>query len=246
MQKPRVKYYLRLLLLAAVVAGGITGTALATTSTSNNYQATEMEFGSGANVNSCSGQYCARVSIGDMTDGKEMKTESTAAFGNLMDNEPRLEMIVDPGPSSLGVLTTEHTATKETTVRVLTYLSTGYELQIIGDPPRYDNHTLETPTTPTASTAGIEQFAINAAVNTSPNIGKALVQVPSGEFSFGTLTENYSQPNLFKYTSGDVIARSLSASGRTDYTISMIVNISNNTPAGHYTGEFAAVAIPIF
>lgn len=246
MQKPRVQYYARLLLLAAVFAGATTGTVLATTSSSNNYQATEMEFGSGANVNSCSGQYCARVSIGDMTDGKEMKTESTAAFGDLVDNEPRLEMIVDPGPSNLGVLTTEHTATKETTVRVLTYLSTGYELQIIGDPPKYDNHTLATPTTPTESVVGREQFAINAAVNSSPSVGKALVQVPSGEFSFGVLTTDYSQPNLFKYISGDVIARSLSASGRTDYTISMIVNISNSTPAGHYTGEFAAVAIPIF
>ena len=58
--------------------------------------------------------------------------------------------------------------------------------------------------------------------------------------------EQYNIPNWFKYRSGETVARSLTDSGRTDYTVTMIVNISSSTPAGEYAGDFAAVVIPAF
>lgn len=220
---------------------------MAETSNSSSYQVSEMQFGSGSTLESCSEQYCARTSIGDMTSGGGSSSAGgTATFGPIADTEPLLEVIVDPGESNLGDLTTERTATKTMTVRIRNYLSDGYMLQIVGTPPKYGNHTLNTPSTPTASSPGTEQFAINAAANTSPNVGAGPVQVPSNQLSFGVVDDDYQTPNLFKYVSGDVVARSLSESGRTDYTISMIVNISNSTPAGHYTGDFSAVVIPVF
>jgi len=129
------------------------------------------------------------------------------------------------------VLTTEKTATKTMIVRVRNYLSDGYTLQIVGSPPKVGGHTLATPTTPTGVHPGTEQFAINAVANTSPNVGADPLQVPSNQTSFGVVTDNYRTPNVFKYASGDVIARSSSASGQTDYTVSMVVNISNATPS---------------
>lgn len=247
MRKQRLGRYLQTILLAVVlVSAGGAGTAFAVTSTSNNYQVTETEFGSSSTAQTCSGQYCAQTSIGDMSAGSSTSSGHAATFGTITGSDPLLEVIINQGESNLGVLTTEHTATKTTTVQVRSYLSSGYVLQIVGPPPKFGNHTLATPSTPTASTPGTEQFAINASANTTPNVGAAPVQVPSGQTSFGVVSNDYHTPNLFKYASGDVVARSNTASGRTDYTISTIINISNATPAGHYSGDFAAIVVPVY
>lgn len=247
MQKQGLGYYLTYALLAVLVGSVISaGTVLATTSSSSNYQVTETQFGSGSTLESCSGQYCARASIGDLASGTSSNGVNTASFGAITESEPLLEVIVDEGESNLGILSTDKTATKTMIVRIRNYLSDGYMLQIVGNSPKYNGHTLKTPSTPTASQPGTEQFAINAAANTEPQIGAGPIQVPSDEFSFGVVNDNYRVPNLFKYTSGDVVARSDSESGRTDYTITMIVNVSGSTPAGHYSGDFSAVVIPVF
>lgn len=247
MRKRGLRRLVKLALLAVVIISSHVGTALAETSKSSHYQTSETQFGPISNTQNCSTSYCAQASIGDITAGDSKSVAgSSAKFGTVTDANPLLEVIVDPGLSNLGTLTTEHTATKTMTVRVRTYLSDGYMLQIVGDPPKYGGHTLATPTTPTASTPGTEQFAINAVANSTPNIGANPVQVPSDQFSFGVVNDNYKTQNLFKYSSGDVVAHSVTESGQTDYTISMIINISNATPAGHFAGDFSAVAIPIF
>ncbi len=233
-------------ILSAVFIVGVSGTFVSAISSSNSYQVSETEFGAGSTLQSCSGQYCAKASIGDMASGRSSSAGSTASFGTITSSDPLLEVIIDPGVSNLGELSTENTASKTMTVRIRNYLSDGYVLQIIGDPPKFQNHKLKTPSTPTAAIPGTEQFAINASANTTPNVGAGPVQVPSNQTSFGEVTDDYKTPNLFKYTSGAVVARSFSESGRTDYTISMIVNISNATPAGHFAGDFAAVVIPVY
>jgi hypothetical protein len=247
MQKQRPWRYSKLILLAVFITIGGTGTAFATTSTSNNYQVSETQFGGGSSLESCSGQYCAKTSIGNIggnTGGSS--SGGNATFGDLPDGEPRLEMIVDPGVSKLGVLTTEQTATKTTSVQIRNYLGDGYTLQIVGDPPKFAGHTLSTPSSPTSSTPGVEQFAINVTSNSTPNVGAAPLQVPSGITTFGVVDGDYDNSNQFMYSSEDVIARSDAKSGRTDYTISFIINISNATPAGHYEGEYSAVLVPAF
>lgn len=247
MQKRSLWRYPKYILLAVLIAiNGGAGTAFATTSNSAHYQVTESEFGATDSKQNCSSQYCAKVSLGDLGTGSGASGTTSAHFGTITDDEPLLEVIVDPGVSNLGDLAAETTATKTMIVRVRSYLSGGYTMQIVGSPPKYGNHTLSTPTTPTSSSPGTEQFAINAAANTIPNVGAAPVQVPSSQTSFGTVDDDYKTPNLFKYVSGDVVGRSQTSSGRTDYTISMIVNISNATPAGHYTGDFSAVVVPVY
>lgn len=246
MQKGKLWHYVQPMLLAVLLVGCCAGTAFATTSTSSNYQATQMEFNAGGTLESCSGQYCAKASIGDVTGGDGASGNGSASFGPITNSDPLLEVVVETGKSDLGDLTTERTATKTMTVRIRNYLSGGYTLQIVGDPPKYGNHSLATPNTPTASKPGTEQFAINAADNSTPNVGAGPVQVPSNDLSFGQVEPAFGTPNLFKYTSGAVVGRSLTSSGRTDYTISMIVNISNRTPAGHYTGDYAAVVVPVY
>lgn len=234
------------MLLAVAIINGALETVHAETSSSTNYQMTDSEFSSMSNKLNCSASYCAKASIGDMSAPVSKTPTSKAQFGPITASDPLLEVIVDPGASNLGELTTERTAFKTMTVRVRTYLSNGYILQIVGSPPKYNGHALNTPTTPTSSQMGTEQFGINATVNTTPGVGANPVQVPSGQTSFGQVKDNYKIANQFMYVSGDEVAYSDSESGRTDYTISMIVNVSNSTPAGHYSGDFSAVVTPIF
>lgn len=248
MRKWRLGKYIRLaaLLVGVVVLHVGAGTVLAQTSSSDNFQATDMQFGSGSTIESCSDQYCAKASIGDLVTGSGTNGTSSAMFGSTTDSEPMLEVIIERGESSFGTLTTERTATSTSVVKVRSHLSEGYSLQVMGDPPKIDEHTLKTSSTPVASIMGTEMFGMNAVANSLPQVGADPVQIPSEDTSFGQVTAAYGTPNLFKYVSGDTIATSQTESGRTDYTISMIVNVSNNTPAGHYSTDFAFIVIPVY
>lgn len=229
-------------LAAAIVAIGARP-VVAEISTSPNYQMTETQFNAGTSLNSCSGNYCAQATLGSMGTG----STGTAQFGPITPDRPALEVIVEPGTSYLGVLTPEDTATKTMIVKVRSYLSNGYFLQITGSPLKYGSHTLATPGSPTASVAGTEQFGINAVANTAPReLGANPVQVPSSDFAYGEVLASYATPNQYMYQSGDTVARSLTASGQTEYTISMIINVAANTPAGLYTSDFSAVVIPMY
>ena len=239
---------------AALLLGGLTVLISTTTvmaqsaSKSNSYELTESQFGNGDTTQkSCSGQYCSKVTLGESLSGDAAAASNTAKFGAIADPaEPLLEVIIDRGESNLGTLATNKTGMKVMVVKVRNYLSGGYTLQVSGAPPKYKDHFLKTLTTPTASLQGQEQFGINVVANTIPVVGADVVQTPSGATSFGYVTDNYKTSNMFMYKSGDVIAQSKTESGQTDYTISMIVNISSATPAGTYGGDFSAVVVPAY
>lgn len=235
------------MLLVGLVSICGTGVAFATTSSSDNYQIVETEFNGGSNLNSCSDEYCARTTMGSLVVGDSKTSSQTAEFGSVTEGDPALEVIVEAGgDGDLGVLTTDTAATATMKVKVRNYLSDGYIMQIVGEPPTYSGHALATPSSPTASTPGTEQFAINAVANTTPTVGADPIQIPSGEFSFGSIEDGYDTPDLFQYSSGGTVGRSLSESGQTEYTISMIINVAGSTPAGRYSGDYTAVVIPVY
>lgn len=238
--------HIKVLLLAALFVVLGAGTALAQNSQSPNFQLDEPQFGAGSALETCSGQYCAQASIGDMGSGIGDGSSASFTTEAELGEDPLLEVIVEPGASHLGVLSTSAPSHKIVVLKIRTYLSDGYIVQITGAPPKYEDHSLATPSSPTASTPGTEQFALNLAANTTPLVGANPVQTPSGDISFGYATDNYKTPNLFMYQSGDIVARSDSESGQTDYTISMIVNVAGSTPAGHFSGDYAAVVTPRF
>lgn len=244
MQKWRFGQYVKPLLVvgAIVVSLATAGTALAV-SNSPNYQITETQIGGGSSLESCSEQYCAHVTIGDVGGAN---TNSSAEFGSINTDEPVIEVIIESGQSNLGVLTTETTATKTTIVKVRSVLSSGYTLQMVGDPPKFEGRMLSASTTPIESRPGTEQFGINVVANTTPNVGAMPKQTPENEGIYGEAEPGYDVPNLFKFENGGVIARGLTESGRTDYTISMVVNISSSTPAADYATDFTVVVVPTY
>lgn len=225
-----------------VVVVLVGGSAIAQQSSSDNYQMVESQFGSTTTNESCSAGYCAAVSIGNDSGS----SATTAEFGTANYSEPLLEMIVIPGESNLGELTTEQTGTKTMQVKIRNYLTGGYRLQITGDSPTYDGRALYALPTPTASDPGSEQFGINVVSNTNPSAGANPVAQPGGGDASSTVLTNYKIQNQFMYVSGQTIAETSTNTGGADYTITMMVNISNSTPAGKYTGDFAAVVVPYF
>lgn len=245
MQNNRVRSQIKRLSVVAafLFAALIPSLAFANASTSPSYQVVETEFNAGT-LEGCSGQYCARASIGDlMTSGA---TNGAATFSNTVGTDPLLEVIVEPGVSSVGTLAPDKTTSKTAMIKVRNYLSGGYVIQLKGEPPKFGTHVLDALSTPTAATPGTEQFGINLVANTTPSVGADPVQIPADQGQFGTVDSGYGTANLFKYVSEEVIARSTTDWGQTHYTLSMIVNVSNLTPAGHYSGDFAVIVTPFY
>ena len=244
----RYKFVAILALVLALVPSG-SAHAGAPQASSSNFSASEVQIGgNGSASHDCSSSYCAQESVGDTVTGGSASSGYSAQFGSNTTDEPLLEVLVSGGTQNLGVLDPSTTATATFGVNVRSYLSSGYSVYVTGSPPSQGSHTLNALNTscPCTSQAGAEQFGINLADNTSPNIGAAPVQVPSGSFSFGAATSDYSQTDLFKYHDGDAVAGSATSTGETDYTLSMILNISNVTPGGRYTGTFSAVVVPVY
>jgi hypothetical protein len=247
MKNQHLRQYRFVVALAFLLTLGLTGTVSATTqSSSPHYGVTETQFGSGSSLNDCSSHYCAKTSAGDTAVGRGSSSNYSAQFGFNTTDEPFLEVTVTGGAQNMGVLDSNTTGTAVSTIAIRSYLSSGYTLNIAGTPPSQGTHTLSRLTTPTTSHQGAEQFGINLADNTSPNIGANPVQVPDSTFSFGQVESNYNQADLFMYDDGAPVAFSNKSTGETDYTLSMIINVSNVTPGGRYSGSYSAIAVPVF
>lgn len=233
-----------LVLLIAITPATI---AHAAQSSSTNYSVNEVFFGNGGELNACSSSYCAKQSLGETGVGNTASNNFQAQAGFNTTDEPLLEVSVTGGEQDLGVIDTDNTGTATAVIKVRNYLSNGYIMQLTGTAPSLPGgHVISPLTTPTSSHQGAEQFGINLADNTAPNIGANPVQVPDGSFSYGQATSDYSTPDLFKYVDGDIIAQSPRSSGETDYMLSIIMNVSNVTPAGKYHGTFSAVVTATF
>lgn len=238
--------------LALALCAGLVSTAAATTtSSSTNYSVTETQFGTGGSTQNCSTNYCAKTSTGDTAVGSTSSTSYSAQSGSNTSGEPSLSVVVTGGTQDVGVLDDTHTGTAVSTIDVTTYLSTGYVMQIVGPPPSQGTHTLRVPlgqpgNVPFTSQQGAEQFGINLVANTAPAMGADPVDPSTGTTDRSMLTANYGTPNEFAYADGDIVAQSNNGNGEINYTLSMILNVSNVTPVGRYSGVYSAVVTATF
>jgi hypothetical protein len=222
-------------------------TVHAAQSQSTNYQVNEVFFGSGGALNNCSTNYCAKESIGETAVGNTSSANYQAHAGFNTDRTPYLQFIVNGTNTDVGGLSTGSTTTTTATFSVKNYLSSGYSVITVSNPPKNNSYTMHALSSPTASTVGTEQFGINLVANTSPTtFGANPSQKPSNAFSFGAAATGYNTANLYKYVPGDTIASSISSSGETDFTISYIYNISVLTAGGTYTFNDVLVATATF
>ncbi len=221
--------------------------ALAAQSASTNYQVNEVFMGSGGALNNCSTNYCAKESIGETGVGNPSSANYQAHAGFNTDRSPYLQFIVNGTSTDVGVLSTGTTATTTATFSVKNYLSSGYSVVTVSNPPQNNSYTMHALSSPTASSAGSEQFGMNLVANTSPaTFGANPSQNPSSAFGFGAAASGYNTTNLYKYVPGDVVASSSKSSGETDFTISYIFNIGVLTPGGVYSFNDVLVATATF
>lgn len=211
--------------------------------TSPSYGVDEVLFGAGGVTDANSANYNARASLGDTVVGNSGSSLYQIYGGYTTTDVPFLEFTVSQGSVDLGTQSVANTSSGSTTFTVKAYLSSGYVVQTVSDPPKNSSYTMATPNTPTPSTVGVEQFGMNLRANTVPStIGSDPVQIPDSTFSFGQVSPGYDTPNMYKYNKYDNIAFSNKSSGVTQYTITYIMNVSNLTPAGIYTMDQSLVA----
>lgn len=117
----------------------------------------------------------------------------------------------------------------------------GYNAYIIGTTMTSGVNQITPVTTQSVSTAGSGQFGINLVANTNPAIGES--QTGPGT---GMVNSNYDDTNLFKFTSGDVVASSIFSTDFNRFTLTYIVNVANNQPEGIYTTTMTILAVANF
>lgn len=216
-------------------------------SSSTNYKIEESQIGSGSG-RPTSGSYQLRGSLG-YTGGFGESNNYGLWAGYDTEGTEYLEFVVSGATIDLGVLDTGATAYATATFYVRTYPASGYVVTTESDPLAYGTHTFTT-MSGGAPSPGTEQFGINLVDNSTPvDFGANPSQYPDSSFAHGIAATGYDTANSFKYTKGDVIAKSDPAQyswGRTDYTISYVINISNITPAGLYEMDHVLVATSTF
>lgn len=210
--------------------------AFAATSSDNFIISEDMIGGTGA-ADASSDNYSARDAGAGAISGQAESDSYKVDAGAITPDEPTLAFYVSSSDVDLGALTTSLTSTGTASFSALNYTSFGYVVQAVGDAPDNGQHTLSNMSSPGPSAAGTEQFGINLVANSSPAIGANPVQYPDNSFGFGQANSGYNTADNFKYVPGEVIAQANQSSGRTDYTISFVANVSNNTPGGSYSGS---------
>lgn len=233
--------------LIIFVLPAVVATAVLAQSSSSNYKIEESYIGPGGQLDSSSSSYEARASLGDTGVGYGESANFALWSGYTTTGDPYLEMVVPAATEDMGTLSTTTTGTADHTFYVRTYLASGYTVTSYSEPPTNNSYSLTNLTTPTASNQGTEQFGINLVANTVPaTFGANPTQYPDSTFGFGYAAAGYNTANLYKYVKGDAIARSDSSSGRTDYTISYIINMQPLTPGGVYVMKHNLIATSTF
>lgn len=237
-----------LLLAVAIACTGLGLGPVLAQSSSTNYMIEESTIGPGGLIDANSNNYNLRASLGDTGVGNTASTNFQLYGGYTTTDQEYLEVSVTGMSEDLGVLTASAAATTTGTFSVRSYLAQGYTVTTISEPPTSESGEQINPlSSPTASSAGTEQFGINLVANTSPTtFGANPDQQPDNTFSFGYAATGYATTNQYKYAQGDVIARSDSSSGQTDYTISYVYNVSQSTPAGKYDFNHVLVVTSTF
>jgi len=140
--------------------------------------------------------------------------------------------------SDMGDMSDTSTLTAQSQMAVGTNASGGFAITANGTAPAAGTNVIDSPTVPTPSTLGQNQFGINLVENSVPAVGGN----PEGDWVNAVPAPGYNEPNKYKYTSGDVVAFSPNVSLMKKYTVSYILNSSKTLRAGVYTTTITYIA----
>ena len=140
--------------------------------------------------------------------------------------------------TDMGTLDPTSTLVAHSQMAVGTNASGGFAITANGNPLSAGTHVIDSPTIPTESAPGTNQFGINLVANTAPAIGSD----PEGPFANAVASANYGETNKYMYVPGDVVAYSPNVSLMRKFTVSYILNASPTLHAGVYTTTINYIA----
>lgn len=231
---------------------------------SSSYSVVESSLGASGDVNGTSTNYRflpgsddGGITLGELTTGGASSSAGyTTQSGFNTASAPALGVTVSTATVSLGSLSTTLKSTATASFSVSNYTSYGYAVKLIGSPPSNNGHALTAMTTTSygdASSAGTEQFGVNLVLNNISGVGADPVQVPSSVFSFGQagdwtsggttsgVDRPYTVPERWRFVSGETIASGPKSSGQTNFTMTLLGNISTASPGGVYSGGLTII-----
>lgn len=140
--------------------------------------------------------------------------------------------------TDMGELSSKETLTAQSQMAVGTNASGGFAITANGIPMSAGTSVIDSPATPTESKRGTNQFGINLVANNAPAVGEN----PEGTWANAVASPDYSVTDHYKFVAGDVIAYSPNVSLMKKFTVSYIVNSSENLRAGVYTTTITYIA----
>jgi hypothetical protein len=142
---------------------------------------------------------------------------------------------------NLGKLNSSTTSRATSQMVAGTNADFGYVISANGQTMTSGNNVIRAMNNKAPSAKGQAQFGINLRANSSPSVGKN----PSGP-GIAAPTSAYNTPNLFRFRDGDVVASSPDETNVRKFTVSYIVNVPGNQPAGIYNTTITYVCVATF
>lgn len=145
--------------------------------------------------------------------------------------------------ADIGVLSPDYTSYATSEMLLYTNASNGLALVMAGHKMTSGIQVLEDEGLPAApSTPGVPQFRINLTANTVPPAGAD----PVGSGTNLVLNNDYTQPDIFLFNSGDVLATSDDVTMARKLTTTYIVNVPDDQPAGVYSTTVSYICTAAF
>ncbi len=119
----------------------------------------------------------------------------------------------------------------------------GYNVYLTGETMTAGNNIIPALSFQSPSSVGISQFGVNLRANSTPVVG---ANPENGSVASGVPDPAYNSPNLYRFVNGDRVASSSLATGFNKYTVSYIVNVSNDQAPGIYAATLTYTAIASF
>jgi hypothetical protein len=140
-----------------------------------------------------------------------------------------------------GILDETNTRYAQTQMQIATNARNGYVIVLAGNTMTSGNSIIDALSVPTASSLGESQFGINMRANTTPPIGQDVTGLGNG-----AINPDYDTPDMFKFNNGDTLASTASGSFYNIYTVSYVVNVPPDLPAGVYNTTVTYIATGSF
>lgn len=138
----------------------------------------------------------------------------------------------------MGNLDPGATLTAQSQMAVGTNATGGFAITTTGAPMSAGLNVIDSLDSPALSTPGVNQFGINLVANDDPAVGRD----PEGPWTNAVVTPDYSIPNMYKYTTGDLLAYSPNVSLMKKFTVSYVVNSHPDLRPGVYSTTVTYIA----